>query len=105
MHFIATAALAILAAVAPAVSVPVSSPFMGAINTPTASSTIASEQLFDFDYAVSNWCEEGYNNFKVFVVSSPEAPTFDDVNTDGDIEDALVDFGEFTVANFGKRDD
>ena len=105
MQFIATAALAVLAADAPAVSAPVSSPFMGVINTPTASSTIAPEQLFDFNYAVSNWCEEGYNSYKVFVVSSPDAPTFDNVNADGDIENALVDFGEFTVANFGKRND
>ncbi|KAJ3535620.1 hypothetical protein NM688_g6951 [Phlebia brevispora] len=99
MQFLTSIALALAAT--GALAAPVTSPIMGVINTPTASSTIAANESFDFDYAVTNWCEEGYNHFKVFMTSGSAAPTVDDVDTTGDVESALYSFGEYVVANFG----
>ena len=95
------AVLAILSVVAPAVAV-VESPIMGAINAPVAAAFMAAGSPFDFSYAISNWCEEGYNHFKVFLTAGTDAPTIDDVDDNGDIPDSLYDFGEYAVANFGK---
>ena len=96
-----TTALAVLAAFAPvALSAPVTeSPFMGTIAAPTSGAPVSPAITFPFTYNVDNWCEEGYNNFRVFLTSSE--PTIDDVDSNGNITSALFDFGEFTVANFG----
>lgn len=101
MQFI-TAVLPILAALVPVLSAPVvESPFMGSIAAPTTNAPVTPEVAFPFSYQVDNWCEEGYNNFKVFLTQ--DAPTIADVDSTGDIATALYDFGEFTVANFGEK--
>lgn len=102
MHFLA-AVLPLLGAFAPANSAPIESPFMGVIEAPTSNSPVSPTIAFPFSYSVTNWCEEGYNNFKVFLTQGTE-PTINDVDSTGNIPIALYDFGEFTVANFGKND-
>jgi hypothetical protein len=100
MQFIAST-LAALAVLSCALGAPVvESPFIGSINAPTANTPIQAESSFPFSYTVDNWCEEGYNNFKVFLTKSE--PTIADVDGSGNIPGALVNFGQFTVANFGK---
>jgi len=99
MYFIA-AVLPLFAALAPVFSAPVTeSPFMGTIATPASDAPLSANVAFPFTYNVDNWCEEGYNNFKVFLTQ--DEPTIDDVDSTGDIPTALYSFGEFTVANFG----
>ena len=103
MHFTTTAVLALLAGISPAFAAPTvpQSPFIGTINTPAPSTPIEAGTPFDFSYGASNWCEEGYNRFKVFLTSGTVPPTFDDLDNTGDISSALFGFGEYTVANFG----
>ncbi|EKM60682.1 uncharacterized protein PHACADRAFT_246750 [Phanerochaete carnosa HHB-10118-sp] len=99
MYFL-TAVLPLFAALAPVFSAPLTeSPFMGTIATPASNTPLSANTAFPFGYNVDNWCEEGYNNFKVFLTET--APTIDDVDSTGDIQNALYSFGQFTVANFG----
>ena len=98
LSIVTSAALTAIAFTAPTVP---QSTDMGFITTPVASSTIAAGSVFPFSYAASNWCEEGYNHFNVFLTSGTLPPTFDDLDDDGDVPNALFVFGEFDVANFG----
>ncbi|KAK7694149.1 hypothetical protein QCA50_001329 [Cerrena zonata] len=91
---IVTFPLLISAAVTPA-----RSPFVGTITAPTPGSAFASGDIFPFNYRTFNWCEQDYTEFKVSLVSYE--PTFDNVtDADGTLQDALHEFGTFTVANF-----
>jgi hypothetical protein len=99
--FYAASLLVAFLAVLPASSTPTPSPFIGTINSPTAATNI-SGGTFPFDYSVSNWCEEGYNHFKVFASQSVSPPTLDDLDSNGDIKNANAAWGTFTVTNFGE---
>ena len=103
MQALTTAVIALFALVAPATaaSIPPQSPFMGAISTPEPSTLITGNTAFPFDYAVDNWCEEGYNHFEVYLTSGSAPPTYSDLAADGSIPNSLYNFGEFAVANFG----
>lgn len=101
MHFLSIL-LPILAVFAPANSAPVESPIMGTIEAPPSNTPITPASAIPFSYNIVNWCEEGYNNFNVFLTQGASAPTIDDVDSTGNIASALYDFGSFTVANFGK---
>ncbi|KAI0697172.1 hypothetical protein BC835DRAFT_1270857 [Cytidiella melzeri] len=72
---------------------------MGTITAPTPDATIS--DTFAFAYSIDNWCEEGYNNFKVFASQSASAPTVADLDSNGDVPNALASWGDYTVANFG----
>ncbi|GJE89190.1 hypothetical protein PsYK624_052850 [Phanerochaete sordida] len=99
MQFIA-AILPLFAALAPTFSAPVTpAPIMGSIAAPTSDVIVSPGSSIPFKFNVVNWCEEGYNNFKVFLTETE--PTIDDVDSEGNISTALVSFGEFTIANFG----
>ncbi|KAI0344036.1 hypothetical protein BDW22DRAFT_1355322 [Trametopsis cervina] len=91
-----TCSIPLLAAFAPAMGTPLPSPFMGTINAPTSSATVSGES-FPFSYTVNNWCEEGYNNYKVFAVEGASPPTFDDLDSNGDLPNALASWGSFTI--------
>jgi len=84
---------------APAVT-PTESPFVGSIAQPVAAEILPANDVFTFHYNTNNWCEQDYTQFKVFLTSGENPPTFSDVDTNADIEDALVSFGEFTIPNF-----
>ncbi|PSR82957.1 hypothetical protein PHLCEN_2v5927 [Hermanssonia centrifuga] len=101
MQFLATIVLPFLAALASVAGTPLPSPIMGTINAPTASSALVAENPFPFSYSVSNWCEEGYNSFSVFLTQGTSEPTFDDLDASGNPTTAVFSFGQFTVANFG----
>ena len=101
MYFLATI-LPILAMFSPADSAPVQSPIMGTIVTPTANAPITPTANIPFAYDIVNWCEEGYNNFNVFLTQGASPPTIDDVDSAGNIASALYEFGSFIAANFGK---
>ena len=96
------ALLTVLAAFAPSKGAPIESPIMGSIEAPTSNAPVSPSDAVPFSYNIVNWCEEGYNNFKVFLTQGTVAPTIDDVDSTGGIPSALFDFGTFTVANFGK---
>lgn len=81
---------------------PVESPIMGSIETPTSNTPVSVSSTFPFSYSIVNWCEEGYNNFQVFLTAGPDAPTVTDVSSTGSIPTALHNFGQFTVVNFGE---
>ncbi|THG96541.1 hypothetical protein EW026_g5309 [Hermanssonia centrifuga] len=100
MHFLATIVLPFLVALASVAGTPLPSPIMGTINAPTASSALVAENPFPFSYSVSNWCEEGYNSFSVFLTQGTSEPTFDDLDASGNPTTAVFSFGQFTVANF-----
>lgn len=101
MLSLATVVLPLLAVFAPAAGAPTSSPFVGTINSPAASATL-SEGSFPFSYTIDNWCEEGYNNYQVFASQGASAPTFADLDSNGEVPNAAVSWGPFTIANFGK---
>ncbi|KAK7694178.1 hypothetical protein QCA50_001358 [Cerrena zonata] len=75
------------------------SPIVGTITAPTAGSAITPGDTTPFNYQTSDWCHQGYTEFKVSLVSYK--PTFDNVtDADGTLRDSLHEFGTFTVANF-----
>ena len=106
MKFLALTSLTLAALAAPAVASPAVTPIesfiTGIIDAPTSATTIEPNTAFPFAYAPSNWCEEGYNAFKVFLTAGTTPPTFNDVDTDGNIVNPLFSWGEFSVPNFGK---
>lgn len=101
MSSFATLSVALLAVLSSSLAAPTSSPFMGTITAPTSETSLTAGS-FPFSYSVLNWCEEGYNSFKVFASQSTSEPTFSDLDSQGNIPNALASWGPFTVANFGK---
>ncbi|KAI0074601.1 hypothetical protein K474DRAFT_1773880 [Panus rudis PR-1116 ss-1] len=80
---------------------PVESPFVGTLISPTANSVLTPGESFPFAYQTRNWCEQDYTKFRVSLVQSSDAPTFNDVSSaDGIVEGAVWDFGTFTISNF-----
>ncbi|CAL1696797.1 unnamed protein product [Somion occarium] len=99
MHSIFAATSIILPLLASSAVTPIPSPFVGTILAPTSGLVIASGAEIPFAYQTRNWCEQAYTEFKVSIV--PYAPTFDNVtDADGTLQDALHEFGTFTVVNF-----
>lgn len=97
-----TAAISLFLAVAPSLSAP-PSPFMGTIQAPVPDTTIVADTPFPFNYEANNWCEEGYNFFKVFLTEGTTPPAISAVDDNGNVAGALMTFGNFTVANFGEQ--
>lgn len=100
MNYLLNLAIPLLSAVLATAS-PIASPITGSITTPLALTDISKEP-FPFAYDVSNWCEQGYNNFTVFATQGSSAPTVADLDDSGNPPEFLTSWGVFTVANFGK---
>ena len=62
--------LPVLAVFAPASGAPIESPFMGTIEAPTSNAPVAPATAVPFSYSIVNWCEEGYNNYNVFLTQA-----------------------------------
>lgn len=92
-------AATLLAIFTSAAAMPTSSPFVGTITAPTPDAAVLSGDALAFTYQPLNWCEQDYTEFKVALV--PYEPTFANVtDSKGTLQNALLEFGIFTVANF-----
>ncbi|KAI0638935.1 hypothetical protein C8Q77DRAFT_1213661 [Trametes polyzona] len=99
------AALAVLAPLTSAVSVPTKRqivvPAHGTTVNPAEGSTITPGASFAFKYENIDFCESGYSPISVYLSTSP--PTAADVTSGGELSEGsfVYRFGDFLIANFG----
>ena len=73
----------------------------GTIVAPASGATIQAGTSYDFDFEAVNFCEDGFLNFDVYLLNNPN-PQFSDLNSQGQFTEFLVNYGTFTVAEFGQ---
>ncbi|KAI0757561.1 hypothetical protein C8Q80DRAFT_106265 [Daedaleopsis nitida] len=79
------------------------SPYSGQIVAPPSDGTIVGGVDFAFNYAPSEWCEDAFEVFTVYLTEGDVPPPFTDVTEDGALVKGSYEhvFGKFVVSHFG----
>lgn len=74
---------------------------LGTLQNPVDGSTVDEGNTFPFQFQISNWCEEGFTPFDVYLLDSE--PDTSSLNASYGLAEYLYYFGHYNVANFAGR--